>query len=71
MLAASRDLIPRARFAAECVWDLKESSRKMGSNLVVGGVLGGCCRRLMAEPKTEPGVRVWITRSHGNMEGSE
>lgn len=68
----------RARFVAECVWDLKESLGKMGSDLVVRVGLG---REVVAAMLQQIGARdadgagkvvgVWMTRDHGNEEMSE
>lgn len=68
----------RARFVAECVWDLKESLVKIGSDLIVrvglgGEVVGGILQQIGARDGDGAGrvVGVWMARGHGSEEMSE
>lgn len=66
----------RARFVAECLWDLKEGLKKLGSDLVMRVGWGGeVVRGILEEIDKGDGgakvVGVWITRDHGSEEMSE
>lgn len=68
----------RAKFVAECIWDLKEHLEKLGSGLVIrvgwgGEVVGGMIESIDDKEDADTGkiVSVWMTRDHGSEEMSE
>lgn len=66
----------RAKFVAECVWDLKESLKRIGGDLVVrvgwaGEVVGGMLEEIDKREERGKVVGVWMTRDHGSEEMSE
>lgn len=67
----------RAKFVAECIWDLKESLKKLGSDLVIRVGWGGeVVGEILEEIDGKEGVAgemvgVWMTRDHGSEEMDE